>query len=163
MQQLKRTHIVAISLPLVSNSYSDPKGESFKELIQNLKDVAKELEVLKSRGYSLDPVQLQKVGQIDFRLFREIAAIENSSNVEQMESGRQIDPETELVRQKSVNDFMSTISTRTHNCLKNANLKTSGQIADMTSRELLKLKNFGRVSLNEVKEDLSRIGLTLQD
>lgn len=53
------------------------------------------------------------------------------------------------------------LSVRSYNCLKNANIKTIGELVQKTEQEMLKTKNFGRKSLNEIKEMISRMGLHL--
>src|SRR6266516_4229426 len=53
------------------------------------------------------------------------------------------------------------ISVRSYNCLKNANIQTIGELVQKTEAEMLRTKNFGRKSLNEIKEILGTIGLSL--
>ncbi len=53
------------------------------------------------------------------------------------------------------------LSVRSYNCLKNANIRTIGELVQKTEAEMLKTKNFGRKSLNEIKELLASMGLTL--
>jgi DNA-directed RNA polymerase subunit alpha len=50
---------------------------------------------------------------------------------------------------------------RSYNCLKNANIQTIGELVQKTEAEMLKTKNFGRKSLNEIKEILAQMGLSL--
>ncbi|MBI4444329.1 MAG: DNA-directed RNA polymerase subunit alpha [Acidobacteria bacterium] len=52
------------------------------------------------------------------------------------------------------------LSVRSYNCLKNANIRTIGELVTKTEGEMLKTKNFGRKSLNEIKEILSEMGLS---
>ena len=52
------------------------------------------------------------------------------------------------------------LSVRSYNCLKNANIQTIGELVRKTEAEMLKTKNFGRKSLNEIKEILADMGLT---
>ena len=59
----------------------------------------------------------------------------------------------------SVNEI--ELSVRAANCLNNANITTVGQLAMKTEQEMLKYRNFGKKSLNEIKEKLSALGLTL--
>src|SRR5207237_10915575 len=59
----------------------------------------------------------------------------------------------------SVNEI--ELSVRAANCLNNANITTVGQLAMKTEAEMLKYRNFGKKSLNEIKEKLSSLGLTL--
>ncbi len=53
------------------------------------------------------------------------------------------------------------LSVRSYNCLKNADIKTIRELVQKTEMEMLKTKNFGRKSLNEIKEILSEMGLGL--
>jgi DNA-directed RNA polymerase subunit alpha len=59
----------------------------------------------------------------------------------------------------SVNEI--ELSVRAANCLNNANITTVGQLAMKTEQEMLKYRNFGKKSLNEIKEKLNALGLTL--
>ncbi len=52
------------------------------------------------------------------------------------------------------------LSVRSYNCLKNANIQTILDLVQKTEAEMLRTKNFGRKSLNEIKEILSGLGLT---
>ncbi|HTX34598.1 MAG TPA: DNA-directed RNA polymerase subunit alpha [Bryobacteraceae bacterium] len=53
------------------------------------------------------------------------------------------------------------LSVRSYNCLKNANIQTIGELIQKTEAEMLRTKNFGRKSLNEIKEILANMGLSL--
>jgi DNA-directed RNA polymerase subunit alpha len=53
------------------------------------------------------------------------------------------------------------LSVRSYNCLKNANITTIRELVQKSEQEMLKTKNFGRKSLNEIKEILSAMGLSL--
>lgn len=59
----------------------------------------------------------------------------------------------------SVNEI--ELSVRAANCLNNANITTVGQLAMKTEAEMLKYRNFGKKSLNEIKEKLTALGLSL--
>ena len=60
---------------------------------------------------------------------------------------------------KSVEEL--ELSVRSYNCLKNANIRTIRELVQKTEGEMLKTKNFGRKSLNEIKEILGGMGLSL--
>lgn len=60
---------------------------------------------------------------------------------------------------KSVEEL--ELSVRSYNCLKNANIKTIADLVQKTEQEMLRTKNFGRKSLNEIKEILTTMGLRL--
>ena len=60
---------------------------------------------------------------------------------------------------KSVEEL--ELSVRSYNCLKNANIRTIRELVQKTEPEMLKTKNFGRKSLNEIKDILASMGLGL--
>jgi DNA-directed RNA polymerase subunit alpha len=60
---------------------------------------------------------------------------------------------------KSVDEL--ELSVRSANCLQNANIRYIGELVQRTEAEMLKTKNFGRKSLNEIKEVLASMGLEL--
>ena len=53
------------------------------------------------------------------------------------------------------------LSVRSYNCLKNANIQSISDLVQKTESEMLRTKNFGRKSLSEIKEILTRMGLSL--
>jgi DNA-directed RNA polymerase subunit alpha len=59
----------------------------------------------------------------------------------------------------SVNEI--ELSVRAANCLNNANITTVGQLAMKSEQEMLKYRNFGKKSLNEIKDKLTALGLSL--
>ncbi|MBM4152112.1 MAG: DNA-directed RNA polymerase subunit alpha [Kiritimatiellaceae bacterium] len=77
-------------------------------------------------------------------------------------SEKQIDIEKEDLRRKlniSVNEI--ELSVRAANCLNNANITTVGELAQKTEAEMLKYRNFGKKSLNEIKQKIIDMGLSL--
>jgi DNA-directed RNA polymerase subunit alpha len=60
---------------------------------------------------------------------------------------------------KSVDEL--ELSVRSANCLQNANIRFIGELVMKTEAEMLKTKNFGRKSLNEIKDTLDTMGLSL--
>jgi len=82
--------------------------------------------------------------------------------IEFEESEKQIDLEKEELRKKlniSVNEI--ELSVRAANCLNNANITTVGELAQKTEAEMLKYRNFGKKSLNEIKAKILEMGLSL--
>ncbi len=82
--------------------------------------------------------------------------------IEFEESEKQIDQEKEELRKKlniSVNEI--ELSVRAANCLNNANITTVGELAQKTEAEMLKYRNFGKKSLNEIKAKIQEMGLSL--
>jgi DNA-directed RNA polymerase subunit alpha len=79
----------------------------------------------------------------------------------------EIEPKEEEEEEPKLNDnlFRSVdeleLSVRSANCLKNANIRLIGELVQKTEAEMLKTKNFGRKSLNEIKEILTEMGLVL--
>jgi DNA-directed RNA polymerase subunit alpha len=75
-------------------------------------------------------------------------------------SGEERKPE---IRNENLNRSVEELelSVRSYNCLKNANIQTIGELVQKTEAEMLKTKNFGRKSLNEIKEILASMGLGL--
>ncbi len=61
--------------------------------------------------------------------------------------------------EKSVEEL--ELSVRSYNCLRNAEIRTIRELVQKTEVEMLKTKNFGRKSLNEIKEILTNMGLSL--
>jgi DNA-directed RNA polymerase subunit alpha len=73
-----------------------------------------------------------------------------------------VDIEREAINEhlnRSVDEL--ELSVRSYNCLKNANIQTIGELVQKTESEMLRTKNFGRKSLNEIKEILTTMGLSL--
>jgi len=73
-----------------------------------------------------------------------------------------VDRDRDRVRenlQRSIDEL--ELSVRSYNCLKNADIKTIADLVQKSEAEMLKTKNFGRKSLNEIKELLAEMGLTL--
>jgi len=82
---------------------------------------------------------------------------------ETQESGeKEIDKEREKLNEnlnRSVEEL--ELSVRSYNCLKNAEIRTIRDLVQKSETEMLKTKNFGRKSLNEIKEILAEMGLSL--
>jgi DNA-directed RNA polymerase subunit alpha len=73
-------------------------------------------------------------------------------------SERGLDKMSEVLN-RSVEEL--ELSVRSYNCLKNANIQTIGELVQKSEAEMLRTKNFGRKSLNEIKEILANMGLSL--
>ncbi len=74
-------------------------------------------------------------------------------------SGDDDEPEVNENLYRSVDEL--ELSVRSANCLKNADIHKIYQLVSKTEQEMLKTKNFGRKSLNEIKEVLGEMGLSL--
>ncbi len=82
---------------------------------------------------------------------------------EEIEADASVDDGRGLLRNDNLNRSVEELelSVRSYNCLKNANIQTIGELVQKTEAEMLKTKNFGRKSLNEIKEILAQMGLSL--
>jgi DNA-directed RNA polymerase subunit alpha len=82
---------------------------------------------------------------------------------EELEAASGDDSRKPEIRNENLNRSVEELelSVRSYNCLKNANIQTIGELVQKTESEMLKTKNFGRKSLNEIKEILSTMGLGL--
>src|SRR5271154_248967 len=82
---------------------------------------------------------------------------EETPEVQEEPAERALNQMTEVLN-RSVEEL--ELSVRSYNCLKNANIQTIGDLVQKSEAEMLRTKNFGRKSLNEIKEILSGLGLT---
>jgi DNA-directed RNA polymerase subunit alpha len=84
---------------------------------------------------------------------------------EESEEEAIVSPGQEEIERLNENLFRSVdeleLSVRSANCLKHANIKLIGDLVQKTEAEILGTKNFGRKSLNEIKEMLAEMGLGL--
>ena len=82
---------------------------------------------------------------------------------EEIETATSTDERKPEIRNENLNRSVEELelSVRSYNCLKNANIQTIGELVQKTEAEMLKTKNFGRKSLNEIKEILASMGLSL--
>ncbi|MFM7209243.1 MAG: DNA-directed RNA polymerase subunit alpha C-terminal domain-containing protein, partial [Verrucomicrobiota bacterium] len=86
-----------------------------------------------------------------------------SSETVEFESGQAAVSEEQNRLRKLLNMSVNEIelSVRAANCLNNANINTVGELAMKTEQEMLKYRNFGKKSLNEIKQKLEQLGLSL--
>jgi DNA-directed RNA polymerase subunit alpha len=75
--------------------------------------------------------------------------------------GEEPRPRTELNENLFRNVDELELSVRASNCLKTANIRTIADLVQKSESELLKTKNFGKKSLNEIKTILGEMGLSL--
>ncbi|NCC49680.1 MAG: DNA-directed RNA polymerase subunit alpha [Spartobacteria bacterium] len=110
----------------------------------------------------LDPDEALTMSAAILRHHLDVFVSYDKDLVEFEEHEREIDAEREALRSKlniSVNEI--ELSVRAANCLNNANITTVGELAQKTEAEMLKYRNFGKKSLNEIKAKLSELGLSL--
>ncbi len=84
---------------------------------------------------------------------------EDTTDMEHDAANKEAQAELNKHLARSVNEL--ELSVRAANCLKNANIKTIADLIQKTEMEMLKTKNFGKKSLNEIKEVLAEAGLSL--
>jgi len=77
-----------------------------------------------------------------------------------------VQPQVDEKKQKLITNLAKSVeelelSVRSYNCLKNANIQTIAELVQKGDGEMLKTRNFGRKSLNEIKEILEDMGLSL--
>lgn len=91
-------------------------------------------------------------------VFDQMAGEEREFEVE----GKEVSEEQNRLRKllnMSVNEI--ELSVRAANCLNNANITTVGELCMKSEQEMLKYRNFGKKSLNEIKAKLEQLGLSL--
>ncbi len=96
-----------------------------------------------------------KILKEQFSVFINFEDQEEPEVAEELVGSSQVNPNL----YKSVNEL--ELSVRSANCLKNAEIKTLAELVTKTEGEMLRTKNFGRKSLNEIKEILKIMGLHL--
>ncbi len=78
---------------------------------------------------------------------------------EEKEEEAEEDKKLEKLLSMSINEI--ELSVRSANCIESASIKTIGELVQKTEAEMLKYRNFGKKSLNEIKEILAGMGLSL--
>src|SRR5207237_6113476 len=89
---------------------------------------------------------------------RIFSAFETRGEAVEEASAPEVDPRLAEMLAKPIEEL--DLSVRSANCLKNANIPTLGALCQRTEREMLSTKNFGRKSLDEIKDVLASLGLS---
>jgi DNA-directed RNA polymerase subunit alpha len=89
---------------------------------------------------------------------RIFSAFETKGEQVEEAAAPEVDPRLAEMLAKPIEEL--DLSVRSANCLKNANIRTLGDLVQRTEREMLSTKNFGRKSLDEIKDVLSGLGLS---
>lgn len=89
---------------------------------------------------------------------RIFSSFEPAGTIEETEAAPEVDPRLSELLGKPIEEL--DLSVRSANCLKNANIRTLGDLVQRTEREMLSTKNFGRKSLDEIKDVLQSLGLS---
>ena len=110
----------------------------------------------------ITPDEALKEASAILRHHLEVFDTVSADSVEFETGHKEISEETNRLRKllnMSVNEI--ELSVRAANCLNNANINTVGELAMKTEQEMLKYRNFGKKSLNEIKAKLEQLGLSL--
>jgi len=110
----------------------------------------------------ISPDDAMKEAAVILRLHVEVFDKINDDAIEFATEGKEVSEEQNRLRKllnMSVNEI--ELSVRAANCLNNANITTVGELAMKSEQEMLKYRNFGKKSLNEIKSKLEQIGLSL--
>ena len=82
---------------------------------------------------------------------------ENAKTVDVMV--KEVDDEKEKVMEMNIDEL--ELSVRSYNCLKRANINTVEELCSKTPEDMMKVRNLGRKSLDEVLNKLQDLGLSL--
>ena len=86
------------------------------------------------------------------------SAFQTAAHEEEVREEPEVDPKLGELLGKPIEEL--DLSVRSANCLKNANIRTLGDLVQRSEREMLSTKNFGRKSLDEIKDVLGSLGLS---
>ncbi|MFS8564055.1 MAG: hypothetical protein LVR00_06980 [Rhabdochlamydiaceae bacterium] len=99
-----------------------------------------------------------QIGILHFQIFDEIALHKLSFDQGEVESNSDKDAVMQKLALK-INEI--ELSVRSTNCLSGASIETIAELVIMPEPEMLKFRNFGKKSLNEIKAKLEEMGLSL--
>ena len=88
------------------------------------------------------------------------------NSMEKFRSEDEIEASIEIISENNMDDMKIEeldFTVRSYNCLKKAGVNTIGDLGKMTYAELLKIKNLGRKSLNEIIDKMKELGFDLND
>src|SRR5438105_2495208 len=154
LSSLEGAAITAVKITGAQHEFATLPGvvEDVTDIVLNLKRV----KLKASNGHARKKLCLavNKDGEITER--------ENEEVIEFDETPAGVSEENMKLKKllnMSVNEI--ELSVRAANCLNNANITSVGQLAQKTESEMLKYRNFGKKSLNEIKDKLQQLGLSL--
>ena len=88
------------------------------------------------------------------------------NSMEKFRSEDEVESSIEVISENNMDDMKIEeldFTVRSYNCLKKAGVNTIGDLGKMTYAELLKIKNLGRTSLNEIIDKMKELGFDLND
>src|SRR3989442_904140 len=134
------------------------------DIMMNLRKVVFSLHVNRPKILRLKAQGASVVKASDFEADADIDLLTTFPDASPQEEAAERDearPRTELNENLFRNVDELELSVRASNCLKTANIRTIADLVQKTEAELLKTKNFGKKSLNEIKTILGEMGLSL--
>src|SRR5919197_922519 len=176
LSSIEGAAITAVKIDGVLHEFSPIPGvvEDATDIILNLKQIPLKMHVDTTKTLYL---RVDKAGEVrarDIEGDADIEILEPDAHIATVAESGKLHMELRVKRgrgyvsadknfdenlDKSVEEL--ELSVRSYNCLKNANIRTIRELVQKTEGEMLKTKNFGRKSLNEIKEILSGMGLSL--
>src|SRR5439155_135255 len=175
LSSLTGAAIVSVKIEGVLHEFSTIPGvtEDVTDIILNVKKIRLKLHADKTKTIHLRKKGpgIAKAGDIEHDA--DIEILTPDLHLATLDKGAHLDMEATISRPavaesitesnknllRSVNEL--ELSVRAANCLKNANIKTIADLVQKTEADMLRTKNFGKKSLNEIKEILSEMGLGL--
>ena len=93
------------------------------------------------------------------KLFQNMAGVSEEDEMEEGTFNEAEENDTAKIMEMTIEDL--DLSVRSYNCLKRANINTVANLTAKTEEEMMKVRNLGRKSLEEVKKKLQELGLAL--
>ena len=93
------------------------------------------------------------------KLFQNMAGVSEEDEIEEGTFNEAEENDTAKIMEMTIEDL--DLSVRSYNCLKRANINTVANLTAKTEEEMMKVRNLGRKSLEEVKKKLQELGLAL--
>ena len=94
------------------------------------------------------------------KLFQSMDGLPEEIEEEEATFPEEVEDDTSKVLEMTIEDL--DLSVRSFNCLKRANINTVADLAEKTEDDMMKVRNLGRKSLEEVKKKLEELGLSLR-
>ena len=94
-----------------------------------------------------------------FKLFQNMAGLEDEDEIQDLTFAEEEENDTAKVMEMTIEEL--DLSVRSYNCLKRANINTVADLTEKTEDDMMKVRNLGRKSLEEVKKKLQELDLSL--
>lgn len=96
-----------------------------------------------------------------FKLFQNMAGLEDEDEIQHLTFAEEEENDTAKVMEMTIEEL--DLSVRSYNCLKRANINTVADLTEKTEDDMMKVRNLGRKSLEEVKKKLQELDLSLAE